>query len=70
MKFVVAILHNVGNWLKRVLFKMDSDTTDPEELKMWFALYNQDYWDVLGKDAPKELLAARRLGIDRELPTA
>lgn len=70
MKLVTAILHNVGNWLKRVLSDAHPDTTGYEELKMLFALYNQDCFGVLGKDAPKELWNAWRLGIDKELPTA
>lgn len=70
MKLVAAILHNVGNWLKRILSDAHPDTMDRDELKMLWALYNSDRWGVFGKDAPKELWDAMRLGIDKELPTA
>lgn len=68
---VCAIIEPSGRYIDAVIEREEAKAAYKKCVKNSFALFNQSYWNEHNlDDFPADKLAVKRLGIDKELPTA
>ena len=66
-----AIIKPSSRYIEAVIEWKDAQKSYKRRVKNTFALFNQDYWSKHNLDGlPRDQQAVKRLGIDKELPTA